>query len=77
MSNKNKSFLSFLDELAEEINEEKESKGAFKKESSPLRNKKRKSGSIFTFLNDLAENIEVEFGQANKADKADLEAQRR
>lgn len=77
MLNKNKSFLSFLDELAEEINEEKESKGAFKKESSPLRNKKRKSGSIFTFLNDLAENIEVEFGQANKADKADLEAQRR
>ena len=78
MSNKNKSFLSFLDNLAEEIQAENEMREAYKKiEKNPFKVKKnvRKSPSIIGFLNDLVENMELDQHQSQS--KLDLEAQRR
>ncbi|WP_311481979.1 hypothetical protein [uncultured Anaerococcus sp.] len=78
MSNKNKSFLSFLDNLAEEIQAENEMREAYKKiEKNPFKVQKnvRKSPSIIGFLNDLVENMELDQHQSQS--KPDLEAQRR
>lgn len=80
MSNKNKSFLSFLDDLVEEIKTESEMGDFYKKiETSPLKAKKsaRKNPSIIGYLNDLVENMDRNFGEISEPQKPDLEAQRR
>lgn len=80
MSNKNKSFLSFLDDLVEEIKTESEMGDSFKGfEKKPLKANKsaKKSTSIIGYLNDLVENMDRDFGEISKPVKPDLEAQRR
>lgn len=80
MSNKNKSFLSFLDDLVEEIKTESEMGDFYKKiDTSPLKAKKsaRKNPSIIGYLNDLVENMDRNFGEISEPQKPDLEAQRR
>lgn len=80
MSNKNKSFLSFLDDLVEEIKTESEMGDFYKKiDTSPLKVKKsaRKNPSIIGYLNDLVENMDRNFGEIAEPAKPDLEAQRR
>ena len=80
MSNKNKSFISFLDDLVEEIKTESEMGDFYKKiDTSPLKAKKsaRKNPSIIGYLNDLVENMDRNFGEIAEPAKPDLEAQRR
>ncbi|WP_308653387.1 hypothetical protein [uncultured Anaerococcus sp.] len=80
MSNKNKSFISFLDDLVEEIKTESEMGDFYKKiDTSPLKAKKsaRKNPSIIGYLNDLVENMDRNFGEISEPQKPDLEAQRR
>lgn len=73
MSNNN-SFLSFLDKLAEEIQEESEKKGKIQKNLFEVKKSPRKK-SLIGYLNDLVENIELD--QYQSQPKPDLEAQRR
>lgn len=73
MSN-NKSFLSFLDELAEEIQAGNEKKGKIQKPLFEVKKSPRKK-SIIGYLNDLVENMELD--QYQSQSKPDIEAQRR
>ena len=73
MSNNN-SFLSFLDKLAEEIQEESEKKGKIQKNLFEVKKSPRKK-SLIGYLNDLVENIELD--QYQSQPKPDIEAQRR
>ena len=73
MSNNN-SFLSFLDKLAEEIQEESEKKGKIQKNLFEVKESPRKK-SLIGYLNDLVENIELD--QYQSQPKPDIEAQRR
>lgn len=80
MSNKNKSFLSSLDDLVEEIKTESEMGEVYKKiDTSPLKAKKsaKKNPSIIGFLNDFVENMDRNFYDHAEAAKPDIEAQRR
>ncbi len=81
-NNKNNSFFSFLENLAEEIEKENEKKEAYKNIEKPnlVRTKKaRKNKSIIGYLNDLVEDMDRNFGDLNldEPKKADLEAQRK
>lgn len=70
----NKSFLSFLDELAEEIQAGNEKKGKIQKPLFEVKKSPRKK-SIIGYLNDLVENMELD--QYQSQSKPDIEAQRR
>ena len=74
MANKNKSFLSFLENLAEEIQAESEKKGKIQKNLFEVKKSPRKK-SLIGYLNDLVENIELD--QYQSQPKPDIEAQRR
>ena len=82
-NNKKNSFVSFLDNLAEEIEKENEIKKSTKAsiELNPIRTKKtkKKSTSIIGYLNDLVENMDRNFGEIDfeESEKRDLEAQRK
>lgn len=80
--NKNNSFISFLDNLAEEIEKENEKNKAKKKsiKVNPIRTKNtKKNKSIIGYLNDMVENMDRDFGNVDfeEPKKADLEAQRK
>lgn len=81
INNKNNSFFSFLENLAEEIEKENEKKEAYKKIEiqNPFGSKKKKSKSIIGYLNDMVENMDRDFGNVDfdEPKKADLEAQRK
>lgn len=74
MANKNKSFLSFLENLAEEIQAENEKKGKIQTPFFEVKKSPRKK-SLIGYLNDLVENIELD--QYQSQSKPDIEAQRR
>ena len=74
MANKNKSFLSFLENLAEEIQVESEKKGKIQNPFSEVKKSPRKK-SLIGYLNDLVENMELD--QYQSQSKPDIEAQRR
>ncbi|WP_311376722.1 hypothetical protein [Anaerococcus lactolyticus] len=76
MANKNKSFLSFLENLAEEIQVESEKKGKIQNPFSEVKKSPRKK-SLIGYLNDLVENMESDFGSYQSQSKPDIEAQRR
>ncbi len=83
MPNKNKSFLSFLEDLSNEIEMENERNKQNKKKertkNQPLRQNVKKKPSIIDFINDFVEKVDVDFGNISmdSSEKADLEAQRR
>lgn len=80
MSNKNRSFISFLDDLVKEIGTESEMGDPFKGfDNNPLKAKKsaKKNPSIIGYLNDLVENMDRNFGEIYEPAKPDIEAQRR
>ncbi len=74
MANKNKSFLSFLENLAEEIQAENEKKGKIQTPFFEVKKSPRKK-SLIGYLNDLVENMELD--QFQSQPKPDIEAQRR
>ena len=74
MANKNKSFLSFLENLAEEIQVESEKKGKIQNPFFEVKKSPRKK-SLIGYLNDLVENMELD--QYQSQPKPDIEAQRR
>ena len=74
MANKNKSFLSFLENLAEEIQVESEKKGKIQNPFFEVKKSPRKK-SLIGYLNDLVENMELD--QFQSQSKPDIEAQRR
>lgn len=76
MANKNKSFLSFLENLAEEIQVESEKKGKIQNPFFEVKKSPRKK-SLIGYLNDLVENMESDFGSYQSQSKPDIEAQRR
>lgn len=76
MANKNKSFLSFLENLAEEIQVESEKKGKIQNPFFEVKKSPRKK-SLIGHLNDLVENMESDFGSYQSQSKPDIEAQRR
>lgn len=83
MPNKNKSFLSFLEDLSNEIEMENERNKQNKKQkrpkNQPLRQNVKKKPSIIDFINDFVEKVDVDFGNISmdSSEKPDLEAQRR
>ena len=70
MSNKKKSFISFLNDLSNEIQIESEIKKSYKKIENTKPSKKntgkRKKTSITDLINDLVENIDQDFGDLSK-----------
>lgn len=80
INNKNNSFFSFLENLADEIEKENEMKKSYKKiEKQKPFNTKKKSKSIIGYLNDMVENMDRNFGDVDfdEPQKSDLEAQRK
>lgn len=77
INNKNNSFFSFLDNLADEIEKENEKKKSYKKTVGTK--KTRKNKSIISYLNNMVENMDRDFGHVDfdEPKKADLEAQRK
>lgn len=70
MSNKKKSFISFLNDLSNEIQTESEIKKSYKKIENTRPSKKntgkRKKTSLTDLINDLVENIDQDFGDLSK-----------
>lgn len=82
MPNKNKSFLSFLEDLSNEIEMENERNKQNKKKertkNQPLRQNVKRNPSIIDFINDFVEKVDVDFGNISmdSSEKPDFEAQR-
>ncbi|WP_296113419.1 hypothetical protein [uncultured Anaerococcus sp.] len=80
---KNNSFLSFLDKIQDEIDEENKSKISYKSKGSRKisgsRKVRRKSSSFVGFLNNLVEEMDNDFGDLDlkESKKPDYESQRR
>lgn len=83
MPNKNKSFLSFLEDLSNEIEMENERNKQNKKQkrtkNQNLRQNVKKKPSIIDFINDFVEKVDADFGNISldSSEKPDLESQRR